>query len=543
MSLPLHALSIAEAGALIRQRRLSPVEYTDHLIARIETFDAQLHAFITPTFEWARRRARDAEAELMRGQYLGPLHGIPFGVKDIFETAGIPTTGGSRLAIDHVPQRDAAVIARLYDSGAVLLGKLATHEFAHGGPSFDLPWPVARNPWDLARFTGGSSSGSAAAVAAGLLPAALGSDTGGSVRGPASLCGITGLLPSSGRVSRTGVLPNSYTLDHCGPMAGTAEDCALLLQAMAGHDPSDGNSLERPIPDYPRQLDGGIKNLRIGVLRHIWEEDLHCDDEHRRALDDAVDTLRRLGAHVETCRIQPMQAYLDVKIIIGESEIFSVYHQQLIERPGDFGRDFLTRILPAVLFQSSDYLAASREQRRMVAGMQPLYGKYDLLFAPGPGAAPLISTQHPLQFWRRPNPHAFANVVGAPALALCCGYSTTGLPLGMQLIGPPFSDADVLRAGHAYEQATQWRQRRPALAPGVQAPPITPPDLTPDTAACDAGTRELAAGLAVKAGLRLNEQQYQVLFEAAPYALAMAGRLRKPRPWHDAPAHAPRFSA
>ncbi len=243
MNADLHFLTIAEAGRQIKARSLSPVEYVDHLRTRVEALDDQISAFITPTFGLARQQAKLAESEIMAGRYLGPMHGIPFGAKDIYETAGILTTGGSRIGQHHIPTTDCAVVTRLYEAGAVLLGKLHTHEFAHGGPSLDLPWPPVRNPWKLDRFTGGSSSGSGAAVAAGFVGAALGTDTGGSIRGPASLCGIAGFMPSSGLVSRVGVMPNSFTLDHCGPMAWTVEDCALMLQAIAAHDPRMATAL------------------------------------------------------------------------------------------------------------------------------------------------------------------------------------------------------------------------------------------------------------------------------------------------------------
>ncbi|MBN9427868.1 MAG: amidase [Burkholderiales bacterium] len=533
-----HWLSVAQASALIQARELSPVEYVEHLVRRIQTFDPQLHSFITPCFDSARQRARLAEAEIMAGRSRGPLHGIPFGVKDVYETADAVTTSGSRVPYAGARRRDAAIVQRLHAAGALLLGKLATHEFAHGGPSPELPWPVARNPWSTTRFTGGSSSGSAAAVAAGLLPAALGTDTGGSIRGPASYCGIAGFLPSAGLVSRAGVVPNSYTLDHCGPMARTVEDCALLLQAIAGHDPSDGNSFVQPIPDYRAGLHAGIEGLRIGVLRHIWEEELACSAEHRRALDETVATLRGLGARIADARIRSMRDYLDVKIVIGESEIFSVHHRQLIERAGEFGRDFLTRILPAVLFQSADYVAASREQRRMIAQMQALHARFDVLLLPGFGAAGPISAQRSLNFWTHANPHAVANLIGAPSLAVCCGFSEAGLPLGVQFMGPPLSDQTVLRVGHAYERATDWRSRRPMLTAGATAPALTEPLAATDPSATDAETRELALRLAEQAGLRLDDTLQAILFEAAPHALAMRRRLhRHDGSVFDEPAH------
>ena len=282
MAVDLAFLTIAEASALIKTRKLSPVEYVEALIRRTETFDAQLHAYITPTFDLARQQAKQAERDIAAGTYRGPLHGIPFALKDIYDTQGIRTSGHSKVCLQRIPDADATATRKLCEAGAILMGKLATHEFAHGGPSFDLPWPPARNPWHLAHFTGGSSSGSGAAVAAGLVPMALGSDTGGSIRGPASLCGVVGLMPTFGLVSRAGVIPNSYTFDHCGPLARSVEDCALVMQAIAGFDPRDAGSIKRDIPDYRAALRQDLKGLRIGVLRHNWEEDLPASEDVRK---------------------------------------------------------------------------------------------------------------------------------------------------------------------------------------------------------------------------------------------------------------------
>ncbi|HWO06729.1 MAG TPA: amidase, partial [Methylomirabilota bacterium] len=324
MTADLHDLSIAALSKLIAERSLSPVELVDALIQRVEQYDAQTRAFVTRTFDLARRQARQAEAEISAGRSRGPLHGVPFGLKDIYDTAGILTSAHSRIFIDRVPAEDATTTAKLYEAGAVLLGKLATHEMAHAGPSFDLPWPPARNPWNLAHFTGGSSTGSGAAVAAGMVPVALGSDTGGSIRGPASHCGVVGLMPTFGLVSRAGVITNSYTFDHCGPLTRTVEDAALVLQALAGHDPKDAGSLRRPIPRYQDALGPDLRGLRIGVLRHHWEEDIPASEDVRKAMEASLDVLRRLGAELEECRVRPLAAYYDVKIIIAETEIFSV---------------------------------------------------------------------------------------------------------------------------------------------------------------------------------------------------------------------------
>ena len=293
----LHDLTLADAAGLIKARKLSPVEYTQALLRRTDALDPQLNAYITRTSEAALEAARSAEAEIARGNWRGPLHGIPFAVKDIYDTAGVLTSGHSRICIDRVPSKDATAVAKLRAAGAIPMGKLATHEFAHGGPSFDLPWPPARNPWNTAHFTGGSSSGSGAAIAAGLVPASLGSDTGGSIRGPAGLCGIAGLKPTYGLVSRAGVLPNSYSYDHCGPMARTAQDCALILNAIAGYDAADPASSQRHPADFAASLDLGIKGLRIGVVRHFWEKDQPVSAELQAALEAALSLFREYGGH------------------------------------------------------------------------------------------------------------------------------------------------------------------------------------------------------------------------------------------------------
>src|SRR5262245_28150255 len=429
MAAELHDLPIAQLSGLIAARQLSPVDLVEALIRRVEQHDAQTHAFITPTFDLARRQAREAETEIAAGKYRGPMHGVPFALKDIYDTQGILTSGHSRVFIDRIPTRDATTTRKLYDAGAVLLGKLATHEMAHAGPSFDLPWPPARNPWNLAHFTGGSSTGSGAAVAAGMVPVALGSDTGGSIRGPASLCGVVGLMPTFGRVSRSGVITNSYTFDHCGPLARTVEDCALVLQALAGYDPKDAGSLSRPIPEYRQALGEDLRGLRIGVLRHHWEDDLGAPEDVRRAMDAALDVLRRLGAELEECRVRPLGSYFDCKIIIAESEIFSVHQKNLIARFKDFGHDFRSRVLPSVLFTANDYVQATREHRRMMTEMEPLYARFDAFVTAGMGEAPRLADYRSVSFWQKPSLLTAWNVTGQPVLALPNGFGRTGLPL------------------------------------------------------------------------------------------------------------------
>jgi len=526
MASELHELSIAELSALIAARTLSPVELVDALIRRIEEHDGQTRAFITRTFDLARRQAREAETEIASGRNRGPLHGIPFALKDIYDTRGILTSGHSRVFFDRLPSEDAATVRRLYEAGAVLLGKLATHEMAHAGPSFDLPWPPARNPWNLERFTGGSSSGSGAAVAAGMVRVALGSDTGGSIRGPASLCGVVGLMPTFGLVSRTGVITNSYTFDHCGPLARTVEDAALVLQALAGHDPADPGSVDRPIPIYKDALGGDLRGLRIGVLRHHWEADIPASDDVRRAMDAALDVLRGLGATLEECRVRPLGEYFDVKIIIAESEIFSIHQRDLIARPKDFGADFRSRVLPSVLFTANDYVQATRERRRMVGEMQPLFERFDAFVTAGMGEAPRLSDYRSVSFWQRPSLLTVWNVTGQPVLALPNGFGASGLPLGMQILGRPFGETTILKIGHAYERATDWHMRRPRLVPGATSPDVTPPPvLSGGAEQVDADARDACVKAARRAGIQLDDLMLAQLLEGAPYALGMVQRL------------------
>jgi aspartyl-tRNA(Asn)/glutamyl-tRNA(Gln) amidotransferase subunit A len=533
----LHDLSIGELSGLIAARKLSPVELVEALIRRIEQYDEQTHAFITRTFDLARRQAQEAEADIAAGKYRGPLHGVPFALKDIYDTRGILTSGHSRVFIDRIPGKDATATRKLYDAGAVLLGKLATHEMAHAGPSFDLPWPPARNPWNLAHFTGGSSSGSGAAVAARLVPLALGSDTGGSIRGPASLCGVVGLMPTFGLVSRAGVITNSYTFDHCGPLARTVGDCALVLDALAGYDPNDAGSRRRPVSSYRQAVGQDLRGLKIGVLRHHWEEDIPASADVRQAMDAALDVLRRLGAELAECRVSPLASYFDVKIIIAESEIFSVHQKNLINRPQDFGADFRSRVLPSVLFTAADYVQATREHRRMMMEMEPLYARFDAFVTAGMGEAPRLADYRSVSFWQRPSLFTAWNVTGQPVVQLPNGFGRHGLPLGMQVIGRPFGEATILRVGHAYEQATAWHRRRPPLVRGAAAPDVVPPPVLSGPAdQADAETRDLCLRGARRAGLPLDELMLAQLLEGAPYALGMVQRLRRDHDLHHEPA-------
>lgn len=529
----LHDLTLAEAAKAIESRELSPVDYTDALIARCEALDPQLNAFITSTFDLARDNARAAETEIAAGTYRGPLHGVPFAVKDIYDTAGILTTGHSQTCIDRRPEKDAETVRRLKAAGAGLAGKLATHEFAHGGPSFDLPWPPARNPWNTAHFTGGSSSGSGAAIAAGLVPITLGSDTGGSIRGPAGLCGIAGFKPTYGLVTRAGVMPNSFTYDHCGPLARTAEDCALIMNAIAGQDPGDPASARRTVADFTAGIGRDIKGLRIGVVRHFWEADTRAHPELGPALEDAISLLKGLGATVEDVTLRNLQHYSDVKIVTAETEIFSIQLAQLRARPQDFGQDFRARVLGACLFTAEDYVRASRARRIITAEMESVYEDFDVLLTANTSAAPRIDRHDPLAFWRAPSFTTPFNCTGGPALALACGFTSDGLPLSLQFAGRPFDDVTALRVGHAYERAAGFWQMRPSLTAGAQPATIDPQPWQPDTSDVSADVRARAENAARFAGLDLPENIVEELVAVAPLAIAMAGRLSRDHAPYD----------
>ncbi len=543
MTLPTdpHFLSITEAARLIERRQLSPVDLTRAFLDRIAAHDRHLHAYITVTADLALAQAKAAEQEIASGHYRGPMHGIPFALKDIYCTSGILTSCHSRTRADYVPNFDATTVRKLRDAGAVLLGKLSTHEFAHGGPSFDLPWPAARNPWKREHFTGGSSSGSGAAVAAGLAMAALGSDTGGSIRNPAALCGLVGLKPTYGLVSRYGVYTNSFSYDHAGPMTWTVEDCAILLQAIAGHDRSDPASATRGIPDFSSGLHAGVKGMRIGIIRHLYEDDVPVAPALKAALEQAYDVLRGLGAVLEDVRIRPASDYHAVKITGAESELYSVHEPVLRRRLNDFGADFLGRAMGALLISGGDYMRASRQRRLMIAEMQPLYGKYDALLTAGPGPAARLDAWRTINFWQRNSVTTPFNCTGGPALVQCIGFTDDGLPLSMQVVGRPFADNVVMRVAQAYESATAWKSRRPVLdanAPDLAYPPVPPAE----KATISQARRDEIAGICRRAGLTVPDNHFEQLCATAPYVEEMVGHLEHDLKFHDEPASVFQFS-
>jgi aspartyl-tRNA(Asn)/glutamyl-tRNA(Gln) amidotransferase subunit A len=392
------------------------------------------------------------------------MHGIPYGLKDIVETAGIATTGHSKLRQDYVPTTDAHLVTRLKEGGAVLLGKLATWEFALGGPSFDLPWPPARNPWDRERLPGGSSSGPGAAVAAGFMPAAIGTDTGGSIRGPAAFCGIAGLKPTYGRVSRRGVFPNTYTMDHCGPMTRSAEDIALFLNVIAGFDPDDLGSEDTPVTDYRNALVGGIEGMRLGLVEG-WHEGPGAHPDLGPAIAAAIAVLEELGATVEPVKLSSLRDYTDCKTTISIAELYAIHEEDLRTRPQDFGRILRNRVLPGALIRAEDYVEAQRWRTALSREQgQALKRVHALITAGALTIADPADPNAPDRLVSAPSITMPFSVSGVPALAIPCGFSREGLPLSLQIAAAPWMEATVLRIAHAYQQATDWHRRHPRLA-------------------------------------------------------------------------------
>jgi aspartyl-tRNA(Asn)/glutamyl-tRNA(Gln) amidotransferase subunit A len=457
--------TIAEAARRIAAKQLSPVELAKTHLDRIRRLDPDLNAFLLVTEERALADARAAEARQMAGALRGRLDGIPIAHKDIYNTAGIRTTAHSKQLEHNVPARDAHTAKKWADAGTVMLGKLATHEFAFGGPSFDLPWPPARNPWNRDHFTSGSSSGTGAAVAAGLILGGTGSDTGGSIRGPAALCGIAGIKPTYGLSSRTGILPLAFSLDHAGPMAWTAEDCGLLLQGMAGPDPEDPASVDRPIPDFAAELGKGVKGLRIGVVRHFFETDHRASDATRAGIDAAMDFYAKEGAEVRDITLSPAADYHAVGYLIMICEAFALHGPWMREHFMDYGELFRDRVSLAATVSGPDMIQATRRRRMLCREMAAAMENLDIIAsASQPGEAPRIDSVPKWANMEKPSFTMPFNVTGFPAISICTGFGEGGLPVALQLAGKPFTEPTLLRAAHAYETAMPWRARRPAMA-------------------------------------------------------------------------------
>ena len=459
-----HWLGAAEAARAIARRDLSPVELTRALLARAERLDPTLRAFTHLDAEAALDAARAAEREAAAGRLRGPLHGVPLGVKDIIDVAGLPTTCHSKILLGNRARADAHVIALLRGAGAIVLGKLATHEFAIGGPSFDLPFPPARNPWNPAHHPGGSSSGSGAGVAAGLFPLALGTDTGGSVRNPASCCGIVGLKPTYGLVSRRGVFPLSYTLDHVGPMTRDVADNALLLDAIAGHDAADPASAASRAREFGRGLGHGARGLRIGFVRHFHERDMPAHPEVAAALEEAARCLAAEGATVRAVTLPDLNEFAAVNRVILSSEAYAVHAPWLRERPGEYGRLSRQRLLVGAFISAADYVGAQRRRAQMIAAVEEALREADVLLCAS-SMDPPTRIEDAAETGRTYPRQARApfNVTGHPALAMMAGLSRDGLPLSVQFVGRYFEEGLVYRVAAAYERAAGWGARRPPV--------------------------------------------------------------------------------
>ena len=450
----LHWFGASAAARAFAARTLSPVELVRALLARAEAVDPHINAYVRLEAGTALEAARMAEAEIMAGRVRGPLHGVPVGIKDIIDVAGLPTTCHSRLLLDNVAAGDAAVVARLRQAGAIIIGKLSTHEFAIGGPSFDLPFPPARNPWNRAHHPGGSSSGSGAGLAAGLFPLALGSDTGGSIRHPASACGIVGLKPTYGLVSRRGVFPLSFTCDHVGPMARTVADTALLLDAISGHDPQDPGSAATPRTHYAALLERGVRGLRIGYVRHFHERDMPADPEMAAALEPVAGTLAAEGAELRDVRLPGLAEFAAVNRVILSSEAWAVHAPWLRRRPDAYGRLARRRLMAGAFYPAGDYVAAQRRRLQMMSLVEAALREVDVLLCASSmepacriGDAGAVARTYPRQA------RAPFNVTGHPALAMMSGLSSGGLPLSVQFAGRYFDEATVLLVARAWERA------------------------------------------------------------------------------------------
>lgn len=438
------------------------MELTKAHLARIRALNPILNAFVLVAEERALADARASEARQMAGELVGPLDGIPLAHKDIYNTAGISTTAHSKLLKDNVPSRDAFTVRQLADAGTVMMGKLATHEFAYGGPDFGLPWPPARNPWDVERFTGGSSSGTGAAVAAGMILGGTGSDTGGSIRSPAALCGIAGIKPTYGLCSRSGILPLAYTMDHAGVMAWTAEDCALLLQAMAGHDPDDPASADHPVTDFSAGLHTGVKGLRIGVVRHFFEKESPVSEATLTGIESALELFRAEGAEVRDITLPPLADFHAAGYVIMLTEALAVHAPRFRTRFHDYCKMFRDRVAVAALVSGTDLMQAQRWRRTLCQELAKAMSDVDIIVsATAVSEAPRLAD---VPKWTSIEVPGFVmpfSLCGLPAMSVCTGFGPSGLPLAMQLVGRPFDEPMVFRVAHAYERATEWRGRRP----------------------------------------------------------------------------------
>jgi len=461
-------MSLADLGALIRAKRVSPVEVTEQALARIEQFNPRWNAFLTVTADLARKQARTAEAEIMKGEYRGPLHGVPVGLKDLIYTRGIRTTFGSKITWDFIPDADAEVVERLFESGSVLVGKTALHEFAYGISNDNPHFGPTRNPWDPARVSGGSSGGSAVAVAAGLCYAALGTDTGGSIRIPASFCGIAGLKPTLGRVSLRNIQPLGYTLDHCGPMARTVVDVGLLYQVVSGYDPEDEFSVDRPVGEI--SLRKSLAAVRVGVPDTFFFENVHPDVEC--AVRNAIEVIQGLGAETRPVSMPFIPQMVEVARNLLLIEAYAVHSGRFRDRPDDLGEDLKALFEKGRKLTAEQYVQTQRLRHSLCRKMERVFDDVNVIVTPATPltAFPIGDTRVTLggtEYDARAASTRFLrcfDASGHPALAVPCGTDSQGLPIGLQIVGRLWDEAAVLHAGYAYEQATDWHTHRPPVS-------------------------------------------------------------------------------
>jgi aspartyl-tRNA(Asn)/glutamyl-tRNA(Gln) amidotransferase subunit A len=472
MALPtaIWKMSLADVGALIRSKQVSPVEVTDAALARIEQLNLRLNAFWTVTAELAREQARAAETEIAKGEYRGPLHGVPVGLKDLIYTKGIRTTAGSKIFADFVPDYDATVVEKLRDAGAVIVGKTALHEFAYGISNDNPHYGPTRNPWNPERVSGGSSGGNGVAVATGMCWGAIGTDTGGSIRIPSSFCGIAGLKPTRGRVSLHGVYPLGYSLDHVGPMARNVVDVGLLYQIISGFDPKDEYSEDRALGEIG--LRKSLKGVRVGVPTNFFFDSLQPEVEI--LVRKAVGVMEELGASVIPVEIPGMAELTESSAASLTAEAYFLHKDHLAERPNDLGADVRMRIEKGREMTGADYVRAQLTRARVRRELQELFSQVDALVTPttpltafpfeaSPAGAKAVDLRASSTLLLR----GF-NATGHPALSVCCGFTSSltgeGLPAGLQIVSRLWDEATVLHVGYAYEQATDWHTRRPPVA-------------------------------------------------------------------------------
>lgn len=452
--------TVGELAERVRRREVSPVEIVDAALTRADELDGRLGIFITRLDERARAEARVAEGEIASGAYRGPLHGMPITLKDLYDLAGVPTTSGSTIMAGYVPAEDATCVARLRAAGAIVLGKVNLHEFAFGPTGINPHYGTTRNPWDLERVPGGSSGGSGVAVAVGVGVASLGTDTGGSIRIPAALCGTVGLKPTYGRVSRAGVFPLSWSHDHVGPLTRSVKDAAYVLGVMTGADPRDRSASARPVPDYAAGLDGPVRGVRAAVLRDQVEA---SEPGVREAFDAAVGALQSLGVELVEADTSITRYANAANAAILYAEAATIHRDWLRDRAEAYGHDVRWRLELGALLPAVVYAKGQQARAALLEAFGRIWEQVDLLLTPTvPIAAPLIDRQLENRVRGALTSHTrLFNVVGGPSCSVPCGFTPAGLPVGLLISGRHFDEQTVLRVAHAYEQATDWRLRRP----------------------------------------------------------------------------------